>query len=1595
MQNNTLQEATGVFARNHRRRAWKKAVSLLACIVVFCTTYALILPAITAEKTAYCGIEPHQHSLECYEALLICGQEEIGATIPEHTEDCAADEQRLICENEEPEHQHTEECYEKVNIDACATEASESVGHVHTEACYERNLICGKEEHAHTLRCYSDPEADVEASESWLQSMSAVELTGSYRSDLIAVAESQIGYTESSRNYIVLDDGETTKGYTRYGAWYGDPYGDWCAMFVSFCLHYANIPAERFPLEASCPRWVEKLQGEEYGLYAAAAEGYEPLVGDLIFFDHDGDGEANHVGLVAQRIEDEQGMLTGIRTIEGNADNQVEYLTYSIGDGTILGYAALPNDPAEKRGDRNSYDGNEQSADVAPTQSSGILPADAEQSGSVQEGTVQSVTPNGTVINVFDYWLIERDAQDSDEINGNKPSGGINSGHALKFTRDGVGDTTNRWTGNTTPRSGLVEKQLGSDGYPLLTQEAASNSGSEDTTAESLAYLFDPKMENPYKQTFRNVGGLLQIDEEGYYYYDSQRNFAELNETTKFFTLYNTWGVKHGGTSPDGQFFPFNKYAESKDHTSRSNEINHYFGLTMTSRFVQRYDGHTNASRRTSTIFNFAGDDDVWVFIDGVLVGDLGGIHDMSSLNIDFATGDVLINGAKATTLKEAFAAAGVDTTGDGWRENTFADNTYHTLKFYYLERGNVDSNMLLKYNLTAVPATKIYKVDQYSRLMPDVEFTAYKANESWEYDGNNPVYTGTTDEDGEMIFTDEDNMPYTLKELKDILGTHCVLKETDAPPGYRSVGAEIHLRISDTALWCDNTYESGVWAMVTLQVSAPTTLQMVNRPEAPEQSFYEFDSKTSNGTLFGVVVKRVGNAPISKRESWLPVSGNSKDGYVVHQATTDEEFIREAILVAQEKRSVFEMKQSGAMELHLTDLPGKITEYYYTLGSGEKEKAKFTTAYYWTSADSIDGATVDNTYRVNADALAPYAFDRTFGASVEVPNLCNRLLVQKYDENGSLVDGAIFALFKANENGTYVADDGTEATLVEGEYTTEVHFVDNSDTDNYTVITMKDGRKITSFEQRRTKSTVLQDTSGTCVFGIRTKRLEEGCYYLREVEAPLGYKINTTPVMVRVTEDAIYANAGTANDGVKVARGTGYISATLHKAASAGAIDNTLTWIYQKLRVSGESTSFAQAVPNALSDWEYAKNEDNLEIASYLRYTRTLQSIGTDRFLTNYVLDEENGRPAIAGTVRTHEQQLTTDVGWSYNEIYQDYDFGIEHLRETGSSANYTDLRETGDLSHLFSRSVYVRVTDEQIFSDLEISKTVTDAPQPDRDEFTFTVTVNGATKTYDCDVYNISDRSTPLRTEKISSGGTITLRNGQVAVVRNLPGRASYTVTETPVSLYNASYRIDDAAAVEGFEAGGTLNWEDGENGNRVSRVAFTNTYAASLDLTVRKYAAGTTTPLNNAKFVLHTVTENPTYYYSDGNWVALRDGETPEGLAYTTGADGRDGIIVFTGIPDGTYALRELAAPDGYCLLKKEIVITVTGGKVAVGDEANFTEDSVTVYNSTGYEMPAAGGTGVRRFAITGLLLTTAAGILLLYSKKKRGKEDDASS
>lgn len=320
------ESARNVTGTHEKRRRWRRAVSVLACAVVFCTTYALILPAITLSAEPKCGLEEHTHTEDCYETRLVCGQVEAPETDPAPAEDPATDP-------------------------AGSQEAGPA--HVHTDACYEQVLTCEKPEHTHTDACWSDPAA-AEDPKDW----EPQDLTGDWNRDTLAIALAQEGY-RPSEDYFTVDDTGEHIGYTRYGDWSGDPFGEWNLSFAAFCLHFAGAAEEAFPAETSAEAWRTALD---------ALDLYQPLEGaipgDLIFLDSDGDGAADRVGIFTgwQDAEPETAETAGAEAssepetsagpeqrfavMEGDLDGEAAQALYDPEDAALLGRAS-PDEAAD------------------------------------------------------------------------------------------------------------------------------------------------------------------------------------------------------------------------------------------------------------------------------------------------------------------------------------------------------------------------------------------------------------------------------------------------------------------------------------------------------------------------------------------------------------------------------------------------------------------------------------------------------------------------------------------------------------------------------------------------------------------------------------------------------------------------------------------------------------------------------------------------------------------------------------------------------------------------------------------------------------------------------------------------------------------------------------------------------------------------------------------------------------------------------------------------------------------------------------------------------------------------------------------------
>ena len=1040
-----------------------------------------------------------------------------------------------------------------------------------------------------------------------------------------------------------------------------------------------------------------------------------------------------------------------------------------------------------------------------------FLPLRAE--AAISDHTVPTTSPSGTTINLFDYWV---NPDDHLSVSG---SGGVNAGHKFQFN-DGKGDgPLNQWTGGTSPRPGIVNNTL-SDGYPKLSEALGD---------ESLRYLFDSSAQTGKTSHF-GVTGLLKV-QGGYYVYDSSENYAAYNAYKNAFDIYGTWGIdKVGDSSHQGQFFPFDAadkvFKEENgqlvqtgikaDNTgdSRYNggkPVNHHFGLSMSTRFVQPKGGLTN--NNNDMTFEFAGDDDVWVFIDDVLVGDIGGIHNRASLSINFHTGDIKVNDNYNGTLKSKYQEAGK--AGDtSWEGNTFADDTNHTLKFFYLERGATDSNMELKFNLVTVPESDIIKFDQDGKFVQSAEFALYKTDENFTdttNDKNALLGSGTTDEAGHLTLTnDDDNGVINFDDLynKNHGNKYYLLKETRVPEGYRSsltaTGGSMQLEYvpasaengaggviinrggmdADSVVW-----KTGAFVGAKETITAPVNVYKANDDLTKSDETVNLKS----GILFAVVLKRdkSANADIKNQNNWYAVSGDPSTG--MGYTLAEKPSKAGAIEAAKKDLHAFTLNTSGQYQVEIQNLPGDISKYYYLLSGDARKDAEYTVAIYHTTESSIANAKPENTVHVYSDGIADGTnFKRQFATRLLVTNIQNRLFVQKTDTEGKPVDGAKFALYTSRQ----VTTDANGKVVLKGEQTP------------YDTLTTGSVGNPVPLEG----AGIFPNTSAG------NRPLVNGTYFLKEVSAPKGFLLNDTLTKVIVDDYGVHADAGTDDDGVSTFVGPGALMKSLDQFGAEGDIDNTLTWIKGTRQTSNGETNVNDNL--TWTDVEPVGADDTV----HLKY-------GANGRMYQYGPTEE-GKP----------YRLETETGWIRMGITQDVS-GDTNAK--GARADLDDM----NLNALFTGATCVRVANKREAS-LEVTKKVVVPAgltgKPDAG-FTFKFTVpTTAGKTYKAAVFENAGTASEKQVGKIfdlENGREQTITDGQTIRVYGLAEGDQYAVQElTGADKMPAGYKLtgrkqgDKNLTEEGDSISGRIAPQNSDGTvAKDNKLVFTNSYSVKSSVTL----------------------------------------------------------------------------------------------------------------------------------------------------------------
>ena len=928
--------------------------------------------------------------------------------------------------------------------------------------------------------------------------------------------------------------------------------------------------------------------------------------------------------------------------------------------------------------------------------------------------------------------------------------------------------------------------------------------GDIDNGTESLQYLFDPTQPDEHKHSYTDVTGLFQLDNKGYYYYNMRENFAEFSQEggSNHFVLYDAPAtIRTDGNQSVGNFFPFNKGYEvfngvdgSKRLTSSvfcaNNAMNHHLGMTVDVEFRQPANGTINTAGGIQPMtFEFAGDDDVWVFIDDVLVLDLGGIHSELYGTIDFSTGDIYIGRAFGTHgIPSDPAGSGLVTKtsllaeyqnahkeGDtAWTGNTFASNTSHTLKMFYLERGNYDSSIALRFNLQPLLYQRIAKVDQNGQSLPGVKFELYPAAEADEGEGTirclytdsgdrgktffvRPDYSKSlvtlqTDQNGSAVFLTPDGSYFNFADRGD---QYYVLKEVETGNGYRTQPIDIVLHYDSAAsmLSVANRWTTGAYACSVSHVTSPI---QINYGEMK-------DGMVASGSdIVGIGDKAEGlvvAVPLLQKKSskaWLALHGSNLSGFfsVPIAGNGENDWERAALQAALEQAGANDTADwhldwdEGNQRLYgtLNDLPGLANRYQLNDPNGDMHMVYGILSAQTLKNLSIHGNTAKERYASLREYCAAHTaeeacaalgngfrllsvdqFNRDFRSLIYIPNERRELWVMKVDQDGAPLQGTEFGLFN---------DEGCTAMVASG-------------------VTDRGGMLIFSPSGNQSEG------EAQMIWANSTNTR----YYLKEIKAPAGYELNDTVVPVIVGTYSIYADAGGPDDGVSVMAGVGRLTQTMRQYAMESDVDVTLQDI----------TAFMQTQPGKsfqLTGWQDVKEEGTGAVRSMnLHFGRNAE--------VDYGLHDEDGG-------RLYKPFFVTETDFVRARVEQNYEALIGNQYEGASvDVNKDNLGDT-DLTNLFSLLNIVVVTDridtESNTGRLSVSKKLTGQGMTQEDhtrEFTFVLELKDAQG-------NPMDETLKYRiwdgkqAGYISSGGEIFLHSGESVIISGLPAGTKYTVTE-----------------------------------------------------------------------------------------------------------------------------------------------------------------------------------------------------------------------
>ncbi len=1160
---------------------------------------------------------------------------------------------------------------------------------------------------------------------------------------------------------------------------------------------------------------------------------------------------------------------------------------------------------------------------------------DAQDAQMVGDQVLTVSNPAGTTIDLFDYWIVSQDLVGRDgwgdlnqdwgkhpdtegdngyNLNGSGNNKGINSssddekhGHALKFSPawDGTvyngtkigthryypnwdsGDHEihydreeawrslnrpgeqglNNYTGNGNPFQGIVQGQL-VNGYPILTENDIIGSN-----GESLAYLFDPSVSHTGKASYSGADQLLYVDKDGYYTYDSRDYAASFDSGDKTFTLTEQ-------TSDNGEirgFWPFGTQ-------------NFWSGMHINTQFSMPVNGQVlNPKGEYKDMqFEFSGDDDTWLYIDGVLVGDGGGIHNRTEIDVNFAKGTVTVTGEKAgghsggfdetKYLDDIFIAAGKyndadwEDIGDGSGHKRFKAGTYHTFDMFYLERGGGESNLYIHYNLIST-----------------ADFTAHKSYQGFDNDdvlqrnqfrfeliGLDGKYRSVWSEaEGDYILVQEDTTSEAIMPHASSSGAG-----TTVSP-YYSDGYSVQLSngtTADSQIYITGNVEDGNVNFGNAQIS--------------EQDMHDCDE--GNPPVYRYIVREV-----------IPDDAVNLDNVTWKDATPEQRaaggFVKDSVIY---DGSIYYMS-------------ARVTSWEETDARGQTVTRYGLSKTYYTD-DTYTTKKTDSTFIDFRNRYTPEHADFEF---------------DKVDVNGEPVPGAVFGLFRDSACKIQAKNNNNEAI------------------------------------------TATSDTDGK----VRFTDARTGIFFMKEISAPDPYDLNPTVYRVTISKQGSHMSINSDQNNTPVTEVYNF---------KDGDITVNKKWV----DANGNETS-GEGHPSTVQLRRY-------------RYFRTGKEPETHSVTLHFHFPDAGWNTTKMDFGPYTVTGNSVVIHWPDEGVNYTSREGYSDLLVKGNNLYSLQLPLDGDLDLNFDGNVawgYQKLNSDLI----SVDGTMDDSKELRLDEsFPSATEMDKATQTLTADSH--------MHAWSIGVGDEYDFPPGDEI------GQYYYYLVELDASGHEVAIgdEVSEGMILKSIEYSPEKYEDYGITHGLITVTNQLDEKEISLDiLKVKKDDANTKLP--RAKFALRKLTNDPERNYPVPTPDGTIDGTAVTGSPVTTSSNGE---ASYTGLTQGYYELTETKAPEGYVLTDEitayfmvndgvvtwvewsasennwvekttDTMISFEAARAAVDDDPDTPEDETvqaqnakfTVENEQGAALPHTGGIGTTIFYILGSILAIGCAVVLISRRR----------